>query len=191
MSCPNGFETTKNNQCVVKCPSGFKFLEEGDILRCVHNTDNQYYVTLTPLSVGASSSEFEEEKESVDTKIKNVLQVAFRNLQAENIENVAKHSRIQGEYAKFNTSSDTEESIQEVLNTLKPFRPHTAPESDIQIQRRHILSSSSAPNMLLIQVSLVILLLCVLAYAFIPAYAGVLSILLISVGISLGIFLWK
>lgn len=83
------------------------------------------------------------------------------------------------------------DTIQELVDELKPLRPPTAPASDLAIARKDI-QESSAPNFLLIQVELAIVILCLLAYAFLPLeMAPGLAVLLLSVGVAVGIFLWK
>lgn len=82
-------------------------------------------------------------------------------------------------------------TIKDAVDSLKPLRPPTAPADDLAAERKEILESS-APNFLLIQVELAILILCLLTYLFIPLeYAHGLAVLLLSVGVALGIFLWK
>ena len=81
--------------------------------------------------------------------------------------------------------------LQELNQSLKPFRPPTAPASDIQIERKYILESS-APNFLVIQVALAVIVLALLAYVLLPAsIAHSIALLLFAVGIAVGIFLKK
>jgi hypothetical protein len=190
MSCPSDFDTTTSGKCVLKCISNTKSLQDGDVYKCISSVDNAVSVSLKEISVGALPEEFQKERDRFQQKYQEVLQAALRNAQKTGIENVASYSRIQGEYAGIKAVQSSEASIGEVNQSLKPFRPKTAPESDIQIERRRILDSS-APNMLLLQVALALVLLCILAYALIPSYAGILSFLLLSVGVALGIFLRK
>jgi hypothetical protein len=83
------------------------------------------------------------------------------------------------------------ETLKDAVDELKPLRPPTAPASDLAIARKDILESS-APNFLLIQVQLAIVILCLLAYSFLPLdYAPGVVVLLLSVGVAVGIFLWK
>ncbi len=83
------------------------------------------------------------------------------------------------------------ETVQDVVDSLKPLRPPTAPASDLAIERKAILESS-APNFLLIQVELAIVILCLLAYVFLPLdYAPSVTVLLLSVGVEVGIFMWQ
>lgn len=83
------------------------------------------------------------------------------------------------------------DTVKDLVDTLKPLRPPTAPASDIAQERKSILTST-APNFLLIQVELAVVILCLLVYAFGPLeYAPGITVLLLSVGVALGIFLWK
>jgi hypothetical protein len=190
MSCPADFETTVRGKCVLRCGPNMKSLREGDVYKCVSNTDNTISVSMREISIGALPEEFQREKDRARQAFTDVLQAALWSAQRAGVQNVANYSRIQGEYAAVKSLQDSKDTLSEVNQTLKPFRPGTAPESDIQIERRRILDSS-APNMLLLQVALALVLLSILAYAFIPSYAGILSFLLLSVGIALGIFLRK
>jgi len=101
---------------------------------------------------------------------------------------VEPHSQIRDEVARYTEQFTT---VEDVVKTLKPLRPPTAPASDLAIERKEILESS-APNFLLIQVELGVVILCLLVYAFLPLdIAPGLSILILSVGVAVGIFLWK
>lgn len=83
------------------------------------------------------------------------------------------------------------DTVKDLVDTLKPLRPPTAPASDLAIERKSLLTST-APNFLLIQVELAIVILCLLVYAFAPLdQAPGLVVLLLSVGVAVGIFLWK
>ncbi len=94
-------------------------------------------------------------------------------------------------YSETTSQSATFRTIQEVNQSLKPLRPPTAPASDIAMSRKAIMDSS-APNILLLQILLGILVLCLIGYALLPLdVAHGLSIVLLAVGIALGIFLKK
>ena len=81
--------------------------------------------------------------------------------------------------------------LQELNQSLKPFRPPTAPASDIQIERKYILETST-PKFLVVQIALAILVLVLLAYVLLPASAAhPIAMLLLAVGIAVGIFLRK
>lgn len=97
---------------------------------------------------------------------------------------VTPHSQTTSEAAQFRT-------IREVTESLRPFRPPTAPASDIAMTRKAI-RESSAPNLLLLQILLGLLVLCLLGYALLPlSIAHGIAVLLLSVGIALGFFLKK
>lgn len=83
------------------------------------------------------------------------------------------------------------QDIRQVTNSLNPLRPPTAPASDIAQVKKEIINIRS-PNLLVIQIALVILLLCLLVYLFLPMnYAHPIVFLLSSVGLAVGIFLKK
>jgi hypothetical protein len=85
----------------------------------------------------------------------------------------------------------TAQEIRQVANSLNPLRPPTAPASDIAQVKKDIVSTHG-PNLLVIQIALVILLLCLIVYLFFPInYAHPIVILLSSVGLAVGIFLKK
>jgi hypothetical protein len=98
------------------------------------------------------------------------------------------HSQIRTESARYVEQFDT---IQATVDSLKPLRPPTAPATDLARERKAILESS-APNFLLIQVELAVVILCLLAYLVLPMeVAPGVALLGLSVGVAVGIFLWK
>jgi hypothetical protein len=98
------------------------------------------------------------------------------------------HSQIRTESARYVEHYD---NLQATVAALKPLRPPTAPASDLARERKAILDSS-APNFLLIQVELAVVILCLLAYLVLPMeVAPGVALLGLSVGVAVGIFLWK
>jgi hypothetical protein len=98
---------------------------------------------------------------------------------------VQDHDAIRSQYAEYRTA------IKDVSDSLKPMRPPTAPANDLAEERKSILASS-APNFLIVQVALGILVLCLVFYVMLPIeVAHGLALLLLSVGIAVGIFLSK
>jgi hypothetical protein len=98
------------------------------------------------------------------------------------------HSQIRTESARYVEQFDT---VQAAVAGLKPLRPPTAPATDLARERKAILESS-APNFLLIQVELAVVILCLLAYLVLPmSVAPGVALLGLSVGVAVGIFLWK
>jgi len=82
-------------------------------------------------------------------------------------------------------------SVQELLQTLKPFRPPTAPDSDIEKERKAILKEASV-SLVVAQVALFSLVLSMIIYLFVPSsYAHLLVFLILSVAVALVFFLKK
>jgi hypothetical protein len=97
---------------------------------------------------------------------------------------VSEYNRIQSEYATYN-------ELKETVDTLKPLRPPTAPADDIAKERKGILHADGR-SLLFIQVVLVLVILVMLTYMFIPVdYSHYIAFLLVSVGIAVGFFLMK
>lgn len=79
--------------------------------------------------------------------------------------------------------------IEEVNQSLKPFRPPTAPSSDLEIERRAIRSSGRI-SFIYVQIALFVLLAVLVSYLVLPqGIANGVSVLLLSVGIAVGFFL--
>lgn len=78
--------------------------------------------------------------------------------------------------------------LEEVNQSLKPFRPPTAPASDKAIERKAILSGNQ--SLVFIQLALFILLGVLVVYLVLPTTAanGV-AFLLLCVGVAYGFFL--
>ena len=98
---------------------------------------------------------------------------------------VQDHDAIRSQYAEYRVA------IKDVSDSLKPMRPPTAPSSDLAQERKSILASS-APNFLVVQIALAIVVLCLVFYITLPIdVAHGLALLLLSGGIAVGIFLSK
>lgn len=79
-------------------------------------------------------------------------------------------------------------TLEEVNQSLKPFRPPTAPGSDKAIERKAILSGNR--SFVFVQLALFILLAVLIAYLILPvSYANGLAFLLLCVGVAYGFFL--
>ncbi len=78
----------------------------------------------------------------------------------------------------------------DVNASLKPFRPPTAPSSDLEIERKAIRKSQ--PSFVYVQLALFVLLAVMVVYLVFPAStANGVSVLLLAVGIAAGFFLRK
>ena len=83
------------------------------------------------------------------------------------------------------------QSMKNVSDSLAPFRPPTAPASDIEEEKKKIVNSTG-PNFLFIQTVIFALALSMMCYLFLPLnYAHPIALILLSVGVAVGIFLWK
>jgi hypothetical protein len=172
--------------------------------KCVYATNNQYSFALRNLPMlqqgQKPSSEYAAELARVDQEQKRVLEQILTNAPTDEKlatykdlrrETVQKHSTLQSQYASYFAAKEAGDAIAAVTETIKPMRPPTAPAEDINKERSAILRGSS-PNFLLFQIALVILLMCLLVYVFVPVeYAHGIVFLLLSVGIAVGIFLTK
>ena len=97
--------------------------------------------------------------------------------------NVSEHSKIQSNYAAF--------VVKDTSNALKPHRPPTQPTSDIEKERKSVLSMA-AMNLHVIQLALLTIFLTLLEYLLLPAeYAHPLGFMTLCVGAAVGIYLAK
>lgn len=182
----------------------FKYNSELPEEKCVYATNNEYSFSLRslppPPQDGPTPPEYAEELARVDAEWKRVREQVLASAPIEEAvsayrdvgrETTQQHAAIQSQYANYASAKEAGDAIAAVTATLKPMRPPTAPADDINKERNGILRGS-APNFLLLQIALVILLICLLVYVFVPAqYAHGIVFLLLSVGIAVGIFLTK
>jgi len=81
------------------------------------------------------------------------------------------------------------EKIREVTDSLKPFRPPTAPSSDLEKERKEITNLATR-NLYFIQIALFLVVLSMLSYfMFSLDTANLIAFGLLCVGIALGFFL--
>lgn len=100
-------------------------------------------------------------------------------------QNVQEFSRIQSEYASYSAARD----VERVKNSLKPFRPPTAPASDLEKERKEITEIAKR-NLFFAQVALFLVVLVGLGYVTLPRdNANVVALGLLVVGIGFGFFL--
>lgn len=81
-------------------------------------------------------------------------------------------------------------TMADVNASLKPFRPPTAPSSDLEIERKAVRKSQ--PSFIYVQLVLFVLLAVMVTYLVFPSSAANgISFLLLCVGIAAGFFLRK
>jgi hypothetical protein len=89
------------------------------------------------------------------------------------------------------TDQTVASKFRQVIDSLKPFRPPTAPSSDLEKERREITDAQKT-SLFYIQLALFIVVLALLGYVLLPVdVAHGSAFLLLCVGISLGFFLRK
>lgn len=207
--CPTDFEHGLGGTCRHTCPDKFKYLQEASSTgpteeACVSFYDNASRIKLLSLPIPRPTlpepAEYAAERDRVKaeatalmSRLASQLPVSdlLQDVRADMAGKAQAFSRIQSEYARYTENFESPTSVKDLVDTLKPLRPPTAPASDLEQARRAVLESS-APNFLLIQVELAIVILCLLTYAFLPLESAPgISVLLLSVGAAVGIFLWK
>jgi sensor c-di-GMP phosphodiesterase-like protein len=135
------------------------------------------------------AQELAKARAKIAANIETRSQVGLLN--AQRAAQAADYTRIQTEYAGYASSAGTKDVIQDVSKSLTPFRPPTAPASDIEIERKAIASVNNQ-KLLMIQVALFIAVLVLLSYVLLSTdTAHLVALLLIAVGIATGFFLRK
>ena len=194
MACPSDFELDLNNSCRIKCPRGFKYLQEAGGNACVYEQNNAYKVTLQLIPSAATPSAFLDERSrfanalsEVQAKIQEKIE-ADRALQNRLPEFEAQYGAFQTRYAGFGSTQKSLDALNQTIQDLKPMRPKTAP-LEIEDERRRILGVSDE-NLRVAQVALMTVLICLVVYVIIPIpYSHGLAFLVACVGIAIGIFL--
>jgi hypothetical protein len=80
-------------------------------------------------------------------------------------------------------------TFKEVINSLKPFRPPTAPASDLEKERKEITDIAKR-SLYFIQIALFLVVVAMLSYVILPLdTANLVAFALLCVGIALGFFL--
>jgi hypothetical protein len=79
--------------------------------------------------------------------------------------------------------------FRQVIDSLKPFRPPTAPASDLQKERKEITELAKR-NLFFVQAALFLVVLAMLSYfMFSLDTANLIAFALLCVGIAMGFFL--
>lgn len=201
--CPAGFQPGPQvGTCIAECPEGFEYSQEGGVQRCVYIYDNGISYTLNaivspPPKSRTEPRRFENERSRINAELARVWkEIADKTRTAAQLAGernaiVGSYSRIQSEYAAVNDTIEPAKVMKEVANSLKPFRPPTAPDSDIEKERKAIVDMK-ALDLLVVQVALFVTVLVLVAYIILPrGVAHVVAFMLVVVGIAFGFFLQK
>lgn len=190
MSCPNGFEEGAILSCFAKCPGQFKNLAQ----ECKHVTKNRTFRlnALPMLQTGSPiPSSFENEMKRVEEEAAKIQQEidATDVLLKEKDSHVQNYSKVESQYTSFKESTAASRELREVKDSLKPFRPPTAPSSDLEKERKAI-TADARRNLYFLQIALFLVVLVMLTYLILPMeYANPITFLLLCMGIALGFFL--
>jgi hypothetical protein len=206
LSCPPGFEKGTLFTCHATCPARFKYVQESGggtgppISKCVHNRYNQLSFTLSslpqledadevPSTYATEKARVEDEVLRVDKELDDLI--ALKEVTNQRTKHVNEYSRIQSSYVDFKDTTDVLEKLREVKSSINTMRPPTAPSSDLEKERKAILSIGTR-DLFFVQFSLFLLILTFLSYLTLPTdTAHVLAFLLLSVGVSIGFFLTR
>lgn len=201
MACPGGYQEGTGGACVLTCPPDFKYVQEGGTQKCVYITDNTKSVIINafvkPSDANTIPETYARESARVALELLNI-----RNELAveENTRTSLENARVQGEnwnsqYGKIQSESasygEDIEKLNSVTESLKPRRPPTAPQDDLEKERRAV-SAALQKNYLLLQISAFIAFVVLFVYVVLPVeYAHPTAFLLLVSGIVIGIFLRK
>jgi hypothetical protein len=204
VSCPSGFEVGPFATCHAQCPPEFRNIQSGAEStgipgqRCVHFRRNARSFPLDILPSGPEQPAHTQELERVrkETEIvKKLIEeddaqaalLAQSRIQRSSV--VQEYSRIQGDYANVSSTAKVAKQFQDTMKSLAPMRPPTAPASDLEGERKAILSFAQK-DMFFIQIALFLAVLSMLGYLILPTdYAHSIALLLLTVAISFGFFL--
>lgn len=204
VSCPAGFEVGPFATCHAQCPPEFRNIQDGaeatgvPVQRCVHFRRNTRSFRLSILPPGAEQPAHTEELE----RVRKETEIAKKGVEDDDAQAqlladsrnrrssvVQEYRRIQGDYANITSRVELSKEIEKTTQSLKPMRPPTSPGSDLEIERKAILSFAQK-DMFFIQIALFLAVLSMLGYLILPTqYAHNIALLLLTVAISFGFFL--
>jgi len=188
MACPPDFEPNVNGACRMKCPSGFKYLQQSEGDKCVHETNNAYEINLQDVPVNASGPAFTEERNRVAGELQDIQ--ARQSVDTDIPEVEGQYKAFQTRYAGYTSMQSNTNLLSETIKDLKPMRVETAPGGAIAEERKKILRIKEK-DLRIIQVALITVLVSLVMYLILPAsFAHGIAFLIVCGGIGLGIFLW-
>ena len=203
LSCPSGFEQGLLLSCRASCPDEFKYVQEQGgnsmIEKCVHLTNNSKSFQLVSLPQIEEGKPIPQSYSQEQTRVANegarirgevrTQTKGYDELDRSKTRSVEDYSRIQSEYAAYTEQQSAVKEIQSIKNSLKPFRPPTAPSSDLEKERKAITDVASR-NMFFAQFALFLVVLVGLSYVTLPQdTANSVALGLLTVGIGFGFFL--
>lgn len=204
VSCPAGFEVGPFATCHAQCPPEFRNIQDGaeatgvPVQKCVHFRRDTRSFSLSILPSGPEQPAHAEEL----LRVRKETEIAKKGVQDDDAQAelladsrnqrssvVQEYTRIQGDYANITSQANISKAIERTSQSLKPMRPPTAPGSDLEIERKAILSFAQK-DMFFIQIALFLAVLSMLGYLILPTEnAHTIALLLLTVAISFGFFL--
>lgn len=217
LSCPAGFEQGILS-CHARCPDGFKIVQEPGgtvgppMLKCVSSMRNNYFFRLSPLPMVESTAVLPDTYTQEVERVKNeaarinneittevIQEASDSGIALTTLDDYAKartrlageYTKIESEYAAYKKQDEAAKILQETATELKPFRPPTAPASDLEEERKAI-TTLARRNLYFVQISLLLVVLALVSYLVLPTeYAHLVAFMLLCIGISIGFFLRK
>ena len=177
VKCPSGFEKAPTrNTCIITCPDTFKTLQSNSGYKCVAMSDNQYSINLREVAQTAPATEFLDEQTHF---FKSYIALTKKMNMSEHPlpdDRVKAHDGAAIAYA-------------EAIETLKPLRPPTQPNVDIENAKLDIKHLESL-NLRIIQICLFFVVIALLEYFLLPtSIVHGVAFLTLCVGFSLAIYL--
>lgn len=207
-SCPSGFEERSFFACSAVCPAEFKKLRGQQEDECVHIIRNNRRFRLRNVpkqrDIDRENSVepplYERERIRVRNEAAEVRRQVEEDIERAREVNAASDSRnqhiqqfsnIQSQAAVFTSMKGAAQEVRDVTNSLRRFRPPTAPSSDLEIQRKAIIDISNR-NLYFVQIALACVILALVGYLILPiGYAHGIAFLILCVAIAVGFFLRK
>jgi len=198
-TCPMGFETGETGvgipSCHIKCPTGYSYTAE----KCVMDKNSEYSIGVTTLPTSSSPSQFSNEStrflqelakinEKLEADLSAHADVYEQKAEGSNI--VSNHHKIKSEYAAAEAEQQLVAKFDKILETVKPPHPKVA-GSEINKEQAQIMFLA-AKQMYVVQVALLTILLCLMAFLFLPSsWAQSMVLLLLATGLASAIYLSK
>jgi hypothetical protein len=193
-SCPAGFQIgTAADLCRMVCPPGFKYLNNAGVEKCVYNPDNQYTLHLQQFPMNSNPGTFDAEK----TRFTDDYAALFDRIQSDQAaaaQTDAAESTgtvLVAAHDAATTNAGLLDAMDRTIAALKPKRPPTQPQEDVNASVSQIFKDQTSTDLLVIQVAFFTVFLCLLSFVFLPVVlAQYAVVLLLSAGIAIGYYLW-
>jgi hypothetical protein len=175
------------------CPPGFKYLNNAGVEKCVYTLDNQYTLHLQEFPTNSNPGTFDAEK----TRFTDDYAALFARIQSDQTAaaqtDAAESSGtvLVAAHDAATSNAGLLDQMDKTIAALKPKRPLTQPHEDVNASVSQIFKDQTSTDLLVIQIAFFTVFLCLLSFVFLPvALAQYVVVLLLSVGIAIGYYLW-